>query len=66
MGHVELKKDGDVGKRVRRIAVGQRKRGRPRRRRKECIKEDMMAVGVTDEDEQDMTRWRRLVRTGVP
>ena len=40
---------------------GQRKRGRPKRRWLDCIKEEMEAVGVIPEDTQDRKRWRRLV-----
>ena len=50
LGHVECRWDGYIGKRVRRTTAGQRKMGRPSRRWKVCIREGMMAVGVTKED----------------
>ena len=66
LGHVERREDGYISKRVRRITVGRRKRGKPRRRWKDCIREDMATVGVTEEDAQGRARWRRLVHTGDP
>ena len=33
--------DEYVGKRIRRMQVGRKKRGRPRRRWEDCVKEDM-------------------------
>ena len=63
-GHVMRREETYVGKRVMEIMVGKRKRGRPRRRWKDCIKEDMAAVGVTEKDAEDRRRWRIAIRTG--
>ena len=48
------------------IMVGKRKREKPRRRWKNCVKEDMTVVGVTEKDAEDKRRWRMAIRTGDP
>ena len=45
-GSCDQKEKGYVRKRVRRMVVGRRKRGRPKRRWEDCIREDMEAAGV--------------------
>jgi len=55
-----------VGQRVRRMEVGMRGRGRPKRRWLDCIKEDLLAVGAAEVDTQDRGKWKRLIRTGNP
>ena len=61
-GHVKRREDDYVGRRAMEMRMpGQRKRGRPKRRWLDCIKEDMEAVGASPEDTQDRKRWRRLV-----
>ena len=35
-----------------------RKRGRPKRRWRDCIKEDLAATGVTEEDAADRRKWK--------
>ena len=42
---------------------GKRKRGRPRKRWKDTIKEDMLEKNVQVDDTQDRSRWRRLTRS---
>ena len=65
-GHVMRREETYVGKRVMEIVVGKRKRGRPRRRWKDCVKEDMAVVGVTEKVAEDRRRWRIAIRTGDP
>ena len=55
-----------MGKRVRRMVVGKRKRGRPKRRWEDCIREDMEAARVTEEEALDRAKWRKRIRTGDP
>jgi hypothetical protein len=43
-----------------------RKRGRPKRRFLDAIKEDMRVVGVTEEDTKDRVVWRRMICCGDP
>ena len=65
-GHVMRREETYVGKRVMEIVIGKRKRGRPRRRWKDCVKEDMAVVGVTEKDAEDRRRWRMAIRTSDP
>ena len=66
VGHIERPEEKYVGKRVKRITVGWRKRGRPGRRWRGFAKEDMVAAGVTEENAQGREKWGRLIRTGDP
>ena len=50
--HVERREDSYVGQRVQTLQTG-RRRGRPKRRCKDCISEDLRAAGVQPEDAQD-------------
>ena len=52
-GHLRRKNDGYIGRRVLRMELpGKRKRGRPKRRFMDVVKEDMAEVEVTEEDIQ--------------
>ena len=53
----------DVGKRVVGMEVpGKRRRGRPKRRWLDSIRNDLSARELSGEDAQDRPRWRRLTR----
>ena len=43
-----------------------RKRGRPKRRFMDVVKEDMAEVEVTEEDAEDRRNWRWKIRCGDP
>ena len=43
-----------------------RKKGRPRRRWEDCLKEDMEVVGAQGEDARDRKRLRQLIHAGNP
>ena len=45
---------------------GKRKRGRPKRRFMDVVKEDMAEVEVMEEDAVDRNNWRRKIRCGDP
>ena len=45
---------------------GKRKRGRPKRRFMNVVKEDMADVEVTEEDAEDRRNWRWKIRCGDP
>ena len=45
---------------------GKRKRGRPKRRFMDVVKEDMAEVEVTEEDTVDRRNWRKKIRRGDP
>ena len=55
-----------MGKRMRRMVVGRRKRGRPKRRWEVCVRKGMEAAGVTDEEALDRAKWRKRTNTGDP
>ena len=66
-GHLRRKYDGYIGRRMLRMELqGKRKRGRPKRRFMDVVKEDMAEVEVTEEDTVDRNNWRRKVRCGDP
>ena len=65
--HVLRKDDGHIGRRMLRMELpGQRKRGRPKRRFMDVVKEDMAEVEVTEEDTEDRNNWRWKTRCGNP
>ena len=63
-GHVSRREDEYVGKRVMGMEVpGKRRRGRPKRRWLDSIRNDLSERGLSGEDDaQDQPRWRRLTR----
>ena len=62
-GHVLRREDEYVGKRVMGMEVpGKRRRGRPKRRWLDSIRNDLSERGLSEEDAQDRPRWRRLIR----
>ena len=46
--------------------LGKRKRGRPKRRFMDMVKEDMAEVEVTEEDIEDRNNWRWKICCGDP
>ena len=59
--------DGYIGRRMLRMELpGKRKRGRPKRRFMDVVKEDMAEVEVTEEDTVDRRNWRKKIRCGDP
>ena len=56
-----------IGKKVLDIELpGKRKRGRPKRRYMDGVREDMRVVGVSMEDVENRVRWRRMICCGDP
>ena len=56
-----------IGRRMLRMELpGKRKRGRPKRRFMDVVKEDMAEVEVTEEDTVDRRNWRKKIRCGDP
>ena len=56
-GHVKRREEDYVGKRMIKMAVsGRRKRGRPRRRLMDLVREDMQKVGAREGDEVDRVK----------
>ena len=66
-GHVLRTDDGYIGRRMLRMELpGKRKRGRPKRRFMDVVKEDMAEVEVTEEDTEDRSNCRLKIRCGDP
>ena len=66
-GHVLRKDDGYIGRRMLRMELpGKRKRGRPKGRFMDVVKEDMAEVEVTEENTEDRSNWRWKIRCGDP
>ena len=62
-GHVLRREDEYIGKRVMGMEVsGKRRRGRPKRRWLDNIKNDLSERDLSGEDAQYRDKWRRLVR----
>ena len=66
LGHILRREEDYVGKRVRQLKVGKQKRGRPKRRWKDCIQEDMKILGLCEKDAEDRVKWRNSIRCGDP
>ena len=64
--YVRRKKDSYVGKMVPKLHVGKRKRGRPKRRCVNCLKQEMQIVGVKMEDAHNRALRKRKLCTGDP
>ena len=66
-GHV-LRRDIDyIGQRMLKMELpGRRRRGRPKRRYLDTVREDMRAVGLTEEDAGDRVRWKQMFCCGDP
>ena len=61
--HVSRREDEYVGKRVMGMEEpGKGRRGRPKRRWLDSIRNDLSERGLSEEDAQDWPRWRRLIR----
>ena len=66
-GHLRRKDDGYIGRWMLRMELpGKRKRGRPKRRFMDVVKEDMAEVEVTEEDTVDRRNWRKKIRCDDP
>ena len=46
--------------------LGKRKRGRPKRRFLDVVKEDRGKVGAKETDIENRTVWRKIIRCGYP
>ena len=66
-GHVLRRDEGYIGQRMLRMGLpGRRKRGRPKRRFLDAVREDMKAVGLTEEDAGDRLKWKQMFCCGDP
>ena len=66
-GHILRREDEYVGKRVMVMEVpGKRRRGRPKRRWLDNIRNDLAERELSREEAQDRVQWRRLIRNIDP
>ena len=63
-----LRRDrGYIGQRMLRLEVpGKRRRGRPKRKFTDVVREDMRAIGVTEQDARDRVKWREMACCSDP
>ena len=66
-GHVMRRDQEYVGRKMMEMELpGKRRRGRPKRRFLDVVKEDMKEVGVKEMDIKDRKMWRMMIRCGHP
>ena len=66
-GHVRRRDEEYVGRKMLEMDLpGWRRRGRPKRRFMDAVKEDMQMMGAVEEEVQDRARWRPVIRCGDP
>ena len=66
-GHVMRREQEYVGRKMMEMELpGKRRRGRPKRRYLDVVKEDMKEVGVKEMDIEDTKIWRMMIRYGHP
>ena len=66
LGHIIKREESYIGRRMRNLVVGRRKRGRSRRRWQDRTDDDLRAIARKEEDVLDRKEWRRVIRTGDP
>ena len=66
-GHLQRRDENHAGKLAMKIEVdGKRNKGRPKKRYKDKIKEDMKARDLNEEDVEDRALWRRKTTAPDP
>ena len=66
-GHIMRRDQEYVGRKMMEMELpGKRRRGRPKRRFLDVVKEDMKEVGVKEMDIEDRKMWRMMTRCGHP
>ncbi|XP_068221421.1 uncharacterized protein [Palaemon carinicauda] len=66
-GHVMKRDEQYIGRRVMKMEVqGTRRRGEPKRRWMDCIKDDVPPKGLTGDEVWDKGSWRKLTRNIDP
>ena len=66
-GHLLRREDDHVGRHTMEMEVqGRRRRGRPRKRWRDCVGEDLRGKGIDEAEAQDRNKWKRLIRNGDP
>ena len=66
-GHVMRRDQEYVRRKMMEIELpGKKRRGRPKRRFLDVVKEDVKEVGVKEMDIEDRKMWRMMIRCGYP
>ena len=66
-GHVMRRDQKYVRRKMMEMELpGKRKKGRPKRRFLDVVKEDMGEVGARETDVENRTVWRKMIRCGYP
>ena len=66
-GHVMRRDQEYVGRKMIEMELpGKRRRGRPKRRFLDVVKEDIGEVGAKETDVEDRNAWRMMIRCGHP
>ena len=66
-GHVMKRDQEHVGRKMMEMEIlGKRKRGRPKRRILDVVKEDMGEVSAKETDVENRTVWKMMIRCGHP
>ena len=65
-GHVMRRDQEYVGRRMMEMELLGRRRGRPKRRFLDVVKEDMGEVGAKETDIEDRMVWMEIIHCGYP
>ena len=65
-GHVHRREQQHVTRKVQDLKIGKRRRGRPKRRWKDCVEEDMKTKGIRKEDAKNRKIWKMKIHTSHP
>ena len=66
-GHVMRREQQYVGRKIMEMELpGKRKRGRPKRRFLDMVKEDIEEVGAKETDIEDRKMWKMMIHCGHP
>ena len=65
-GHVQRRDSGAIGRRILEMELlGRRRRGSPKRRFMDAVREDIQVVGVRVEDTARRLKWKAVIRSGI-
>ena len=66
-GHLLRRDENHVGRYAMDMEVqGRRRRGRPRKRWRDCVREDLQWKDIDEAEALNRNRWRQLIRNGDP
>ena len=66
-GHLLRRDEYHVGKHTMDMEVpGRRRRGRPRKRWRDCVREDLIMKGIDENEAHNRNHWRKLIHNGDP